>query len=174
MVSFCFITCLFFVPYLFCLLTAVLFVNNSDCVLRNSAIRTIRYGVGFEPVQNHVCKAPPPPPPPRRSCYQPAARTDYKTTYYDNEMVSEGHGWPGRLWGEGARETNRQTDRLIDSLMFYLYRGRGPLQRGIQTRERERQIVNNLVFYAQSRERERERETDGQIELEPENFNTRV
>ena len=112
LVSFCFITFLFFLPYLFFLLTAALFVNNSDCVLRNSAIRTIRYGVGFEPVQNHVCKAPPPPPPPRRACYQPAARADYKTTYYDNEMVSEGHCWPGKLWGEGARQTDRQADSL--------------------------------------------------------------
>ena len=35
---------------------------------------------------------------------------------------------------ETQRERNRetQTDRQRDSLMFYLYRGHGPLQRGIK------------------------------------------
>ncbi|XP_076447090.1 glutamate receptor 2-like [Babylonia areolata] len=39
--------------------------------------------------KNHVCKAPPPPPPPRRACYQPVARADYKTNYYENEPTQE-------------------------------------------------------------------------------------
>ncbi|XP_076468083.1 glutamate receptor 2-like [Babylonia areolata] len=41
--------------------------------------------------KNHKCNTPPPPPPPppRRLCYQPVARADFSTNFYENEPCHE-------------------------------------------------------------------------------------